>query len=179
MYRESARHPPRWPEAHRRAPQLRPVRWVLSWHVSALLSASAVGISERPPRLVGGAWLPHVERIARLALTAPITNLPANFLLESTVERLHHKFEYSDVDIGVLLIRGENVVALGEIVSCLVTRETGLCCRSLGRTSYTPSLLAVAVDSLTLQDLIAEDNLPLREIPIEEMRQKLADIEVS
>lgn len=32
------------------------------------------------------------------------------------MERLHYKFEYSDVDIGVLLIRGENVVALGEIV---------------------------------------------------------------
>jgi U6 snRNA-associated Sm-like protein LSm1 len=46
-----------------------------------------------------------------------IANAAANFLLESTVERLHNKFEYSDVDIGVLLIRGENVVALGEIVS--------------------------------------------------------------
>lgn len=43
--------------------------------------------------------------------------LAANFLLEATVERLHHGFEYSDIDIGVLLIRGENVVALGEIVS--------------------------------------------------------------
>ncbi|RSH81012.1 Sm-like protein [Apiotrichum porosum] len=62
----------------------------------------------------------------------------ANFLLESTVERLHYKFEYSDVDIGVLLIRGENVVALGEI------------------------------------DLIAEDNLPFVEIPLDEMRDKLA-----
>lgn len=57
----------------------------------------------------------------------------ANFLLESTVERLHHKLDYADRDIGelihdlfgielipvgVLLIRGENVVALGEIVGC-------------------------------------------------------------
>jgi hypothetical protein len=33
--------------------------------------------------------------------------------------------------------------------------------------------------SLTFQDLIAEDNLPLREIPLEEMRQKLGDAEVS
>ncbi|CAD6584349.1 MAG: SM-like, degradation of cytoplasmic mRNAs and positively regulates transcription initiation [Tremellales sp. Tagirdzhanova-0007] len=39
----------------------------------------------------------------------------ANFLLESTRERLHHKLEYADRDLGVLLIRGENVVALGEI----------------------------------------------------------------
>lgn len=40
----------------------------------------------------------------------------ANFLLESCVERLHYKLEYADKDIGVLLVRGENVVALGEIV---------------------------------------------------------------
>ncbi|KAL7425275.1 hypothetical protein Q5752_000963 [Cryptotrichosporon argae] len=39
----------------------------------------------------------------------------ANCLLESTVERLHRAFDYCDIDIGVLLIRGENVVALGEI----------------------------------------------------------------
>lgn len=44
----------------------------------------------------------------------------ANFLLEATVERLHYKFEYSDVDVGVLLIRGENIVALGEIVRKLL-----------------------------------------------------------
>ncbi|OCF62075.1 U6 snRNA-associated Sm-like protein LSm1 [Kwoniella mangroviensis CBS 10435] len=39
----------------------------------------------------------------------------ANFLLESCIERIHFKFEYADKDIGVLLVRGENVVALGEI----------------------------------------------------------------
>ncbi|WVN87442.1 uncharacterized protein L203_102623 [Cryptococcus depauperatus CBS 7841] len=39
----------------------------------------------------------------------------ANFLLESCIERLHYKLEYADKDIGVLLVRGENVVALGEI----------------------------------------------------------------
>ncbi|OCF34371.1 U6 snRNA-associated Sm-like protein LSm1 [Kwoniella heveanensis BCC8398] len=39
----------------------------------------------------------------------------ANFLLESCIERIHHRFEYADKDIGILLIRGENVVALGEI----------------------------------------------------------------
>ncbi|WWC66029.1 uncharacterized protein I303_108651 [Kwoniella dejecticola CBS 10117] len=39
----------------------------------------------------------------------------ANFLLESCIERIHHKFDYADRDIGVLLVRGENVVALGEI----------------------------------------------------------------
>lgn len=33
---------------------------------------------------------------------------------------MHYKFEYSDVDVGVLLIRGENIVALGEIVRKLL-----------------------------------------------------------
>ncbi|RXK37474.1 U6 snRNA-associated Sm-like protein LSm1 [Tremella mesenterica] len=39
----------------------------------------------------------------------------ANFLMESVVERLYHKMEYADRDIGILLVRGENVVAVGEI----------------------------------------------------------------
>ncbi|WWC73838.1 uncharacterized protein I206_107810 [Kwoniella pini CBS 10737] len=39
----------------------------------------------------------------------------ANFLLEACIERIHYKFDYADKDIGVLLVRGENVVALGEI----------------------------------------------------------------
>ncbi|KAK8849841.1 hypothetical protein IAR55_005177 [Kwoniella newhampshirensis] len=61
----------------------------------------------------------------------------ANFLLDSCVERLHHKLEYADKDIGVLLIRGENVVALGEI------------------------------------DLIAEDLVPLREVGLKEIEEKI------
>lgn len=55
----------------------------------------------------------------------------------------------------MLLIRGENVVALGEIVSIDL------------------SIL------LTKQDLIAEDEVPLRQIGLDEMRQKLAESEVS
>lgn len=65
--------------------------------------------------------------------TARTLIVTANFLLESTVERLHWKLEFADRDLGkglrskrclangtgVLLIRGENVVALGEIVSLL------------------------------------------------------------
>ncbi|WVQ84820.1 hypothetical protein IAT38_006977 [Cryptococcus sp. DSM 104549] len=62
----------------------------------------------------------------------------ANFLLESTVERLHYKLEFADKDIGVLLIRGENVVALGEI------------------------------------DLIAEDHVPLTEVPLADIEAKLS-----
>ncbi|WWD20469.1 hypothetical protein CI109_104945 [Kwoniella shandongensis] len=61
----------------------------------------------------------------------------ANFLLDSCVERLHYKLEYADKDIGVLLVRGENVVALGEI------------------------------------DLIAEDMVPLVEVGLKEIEEKI------
>ncbi|AAW46642.1 hypothetical protein CNBI0490 [Cryptococcus deneoformans B-3501A] len=62
----------------------------------------------------------------------------ANFLLESCVERLHYKLEYADKDIGVLLVRGENVVALGEI------------------------------------DLIAEDMVPLQQVNVQEIEEKIS-----
>jgi len=39
----------------------------------------------------------------------------ANLVLEDTVERIHHENAYSDIGRGVFLIRGENVVLLGEI----------------------------------------------------------------
>ena len=70
--------------------------------------------------------------VCLLLLEIPFVLATANFLLESTIERLHYKLEFADRDIGeltscisqrkssssgVLLIRGENVVALGEIVS--------------------------------------------------------------
>ncbi|KAF8591876.1 Sm-like ribonucleoprotein [Ramaria rubella] len=39
----------------------------------------------------------------------------ANLVLEDTVERVHHGAAYAEVRQGVFLIRGENVVLLGEI----------------------------------------------------------------
>ncbi|KAE8538386.1 hypothetical protein D1P53_004740 [Cryptococcus gattii VGV] len=53
-------------------------------------------------------------------------------------ERLHYKLEYADKDIGVLLVRGENVVALGEI------------------------------------DLIAEDMVPLQQVNLQEIEEKIS-----
>ncbi|WVR07933.1 hypothetical protein IAU60_004976 [Kwoniella sp. DSM 27419] len=61
----------------------------------------------------------------------------ANFLLEACVERIHLRYEYAEKDIGILLIRGENVVALGEI------------------------------------DLIAEDMVPLREVPWQQLEEQI------
>lgn len=40
----------------------------------------------------------------------------ANLVLQRTIERIHVGNEYGDIPRGVFIIRGENVVLLGEIV---------------------------------------------------------------
>lgn len=42
---------------------------------------------------------------------------PANLVLEDTVERIYHQDVFAEQWVGLFLIRGENVVLLGEIVS--------------------------------------------------------------
>ena len=41
----------------------------------------------------------------------------ANLVLEDTVERIYHQDVFAEAWRGLFLIRGENVVLLGEIVS--------------------------------------------------------------
>lgn len=41
----------------------------------------------------------------------------ANLVLHRTIERIHVGQEYGDIPRGVFIVRGENVVLLGEIVS--------------------------------------------------------------
>lgn len=43
----------------------------------------------------------------------------ANIVLQSTIERIHVGQEYGDIPRGIFIVRGENVVLLGEIVSVL------------------------------------------------------------
>ena len=43
----------------------------------------------------------------------------ANLVLHRTIERIHVGKEYGDIPRGVFIVRGENVVLLGEIVSVL------------------------------------------------------------
>lgn len=40
--------------------------------------------------------------------------------MENTIERIYVKDKYGDVPLGLFLIRGENVVLLGDIVSTLI-----------------------------------------------------------
>jgi len=48
----------------------------------------------------------------------------ANLVLQRTIERIHVGNEYGDIPRGVFIIRGENVVLLGEIVSLMLPFNT-------------------------------------------------------
>lgn len=50
-------------------------------------------------------------------MSCHLTTLTANLVLEGTIERKHLAHYYADQAVGVMIIRGENVVLLGEIVS--------------------------------------------------------------
>lgn len=43
----------------------------------------------------------------------------ANLVLHRTIERIHVGKDYGDIPRGVFIVRGENVVLLGEIASCM------------------------------------------------------------
>lgn len=66
------------------------------------------------------------------------TKIIANLVLEDTYERIYHGNEFAEKHLGVFVVRGENVVLLGEIVcpfsmftayvlspSCLGSRSRG------------------------------------------------------
>lgn len=50
--------------------------------------------------------------------TSP-SNLAANLVLQDTVERIYSGTYYAEDPVGLFLVRGENVLLLGEIVSCV------------------------------------------------------------
>lgn len=50
----------------------------------------------------------------------------ANLVLHKAIERIHVKNEYGDMERGIFIIRGENVVLLGEIVSFVVKSNSSL-----------------------------------------------------
>lgn len=57
----------------------------------------------------------------------------ANLVLHQTVERIHVGKKYGDIPRGIFVVRGENVVLLGEIVSKRLLlpalRLLSACCR--------------------------------------------------
>lgn len=46
-----------------------------------------------------------------------LTSLSANLVFHQTVERIHVGKKFGDIPRGIFIVRGENVVLLGEIVS--------------------------------------------------------------
>ena len=80
-------------------------------------------------------------------------SLPANLVLEDTVERIYHENAFAENFHGLFLIRGENVVLLGEIV-----RPTYMLVWSHKSNKQLLLLL------LLLQDLDREDDVPLRQV---------------
>ena len=47
-------------------------------------------------------------------------SISANLVLQHTIERIHVGKKYGDIPRGIFVIRGDNVVLLGEIVSVLM-----------------------------------------------------------
>lgn len=71
-----------------------------------------------------------------------------------TVERTHLGRYYADRPIGVMVIRGENVVLMGEIV------------RFSFQSTALPALIYV---NAIVQDLDVEDEVPLQAVPLKEL----------
>ena len=73
-------------------------------------------------------------------------------MLEDTIERIYHGTTYADEHVGIFLIRGENVVLLGEIVVVILSF---------------PLLIS---DSFAIQDLDQEDELPLKQVSYQALK---------
>lgn len=76
----------------------------------------------------------------------------ANLVLHRTIERIHVGNEYGDIPRGIFIIRGENVVLLGEIVRKLEKLLKNNCS-----------------SSYSIQDRDKESNLPLKEISVDDI----------
>ena len=90
-----------------------------------------VGYSQRWPEatwcspLVWSVWWARDFKPVPLFWNVPV---PANLVLEDTVERIYHGNAYAENWHGLFLIRGENVVLLGEIVSKSVDSHRCMSC---------------------------------------------------
>ena len=86
-----------------------------------------------------------------------LTDLPeANLVLDDTIERIYHGSEYAEQRVGLFIIRGENVVLLGEIVSRITI----------------PGSHAVHSSS---KDLDVEDEVPLQKVQFDTLKHAYAN----
>jgi hypothetical protein len=108
-YRETCSGPPRWEEIDWCIAKLGPIRY------------------ERRKDLIKKHWL----------TTSPLRwrKLLANLVLQDTIERIYAGRLYADVPRGIFLVRGENVLLLGEVVCGRNTRNLHMD-RELHRSEY-------------------------------------------
>lgn len=78
----------------------------------------------------------------------------ANLVLHRTIERIHVGKEYGDIPRGVFIVRGENVVLLGEIVSNYMILDIGF---------------FIFIIKHFLQDKDKEKDLPLSEVTVDDI----------
>jgi U6 snRNA-associated Sm-like protein LSm1 len=84
----------------------------------------------------------------------------ANLVLEDTVERIYHQDVFAEQWVGLFLIRGENVVLLGEVVSITKAFLARHYAYARGRHPFRNSSSHYCV----LQDLDGEDEVPLKQV---------------
>ncbi|XP_059765276.1 U6 snRNA-associated Sm-like protein LSm1 isoform X2 [Balaenoptera ricei] len=94
----------------------------------------------------------------------------ANLVLHQTVERIHVGKKYGDIPRGIFVVRGENVVLLGEIAG----RGKNGCRRSLSVNF--PRMGSTSLGSLAPsqggEDLEKESDTPLQQVSIEEILEE-------
>lgn len=86
----------------------------------------------------------------------------ANIVLQSTIERIHVGQEYGDIPRGIFIVRGENVVLLGEIVSVL-------CVENIYNFVVTYTSTRFLINTFILQDIEKEKVLPLKKVTVDEI----------
>jgi hypothetical protein len=98
--------------------------WQSGCCASCATGGSSLATSAPSTSLVGR---PAASRRARPAECPP--PLAANLVLQDTIERIYVGQKYGDIERGIFLIRGENLMLLGEIVRALLC---GHCLRRRG-----------------------------------------------
>lgn len=66
-------------------------------------------------------------RLAKLIFISSFLPYPptiANLVFQDTIERIYVGREYGDIPRGIYVVRGENVVLVGEVVSLLPCRHS-------------------------------------------------------
>ena len=104
-------------------------RLELTWFLH--VTCASLKVASMPTPSCRGAYNSHasitsiLQRIVKLTAktygpTTLTAFLSANLVLHRTIERIHVGKKYGDIPRGIFVVRGENVVLLGEIVSCAI-----------------------------------------------------------